>query len=294
MSRGPQARLVELNPQKEVQMVAIPASHTEKFTSPLHSDDSRYWFGDRPPPAIRTVTVDQSSRWLARGWNDMMAAPVISLSYGAVFVVAAYLITFGLIQAGMGSLTLPLAAGFMLIGPLAAVGLYETSRSLSRNQKPTMGAALGAFGRRLGPLLVVGLLLMMMFMAWFLVAMVIFAIFYGTAPPTLTTFFSTMMLAPQAPLFLLVGTGAGALLATAVFGISAISLPMIIDRDVSPVHAMAVSARAVTQNWKVMIGWAAMIALLIGVGMATFYIGLAITLPLVGHATWHCYKAIID
>lgn len=275
-------------------MVAVPASSSEKFTKSLHQDDTRYWFGDRPPPTIRQVTVDQSSRWLARGWKDMMAAPLVSFSYGAVFVAAAYLITFGLIQMGVGSLALPLAAGFMLIGPLAAVGLYETSRRLSRNQVPTLGAAIGAFGNRMGGLLIVGLVLMIAFMAWFMIAMVIFAIFYGTAPPTLSTFVSTLLLAPQAPLFLLVGTAAGAVIAAGVFGITAIALPMIIDRDVSPIHAMAVSAQAVTRNWKVMIGWAAMIALLTGVGMATFYVGLALTLPLVGHATWHCYKAIID
>lgn len=265
-----------------------------KYTEPAHHDDSPYWFGGTTPPTIRMVSADDTTRWLVRGWHDLLAAPTVSLTYGAIFVIAAYVIVFGLGQIGMTSLILPLMAGFMLIGPLAAVGLYEVSRLHALRQPVSLGAALSAFTRYSGQLLVIGLALMLMLMLWVVTAMYIFAIFYTGAPPAMETFVSDLVLAPQAPLFLLVGTAAGGVLAAIVFAISAVSLPMIVDRNVSPVHAMATSVMAVRQNWKVMIGWAAMIVLITMAGMVTFFVGLALALPLVGHASWHAYRGMVE
>jgi uncharacterized membrane protein len=265
-----------------------------KDTHPLHHDSAPYWFGDQPAPFIRAVTVDQSSRWLARGWNDLWAAPGVSLTYGMMFVVAAYLIFFGLSALGMESLVLPLAAGFILIGPLAAVGLYDVSRRHAAGEPVTMAHALATFRHRAAPLMVVGLSLMMTLLAWMMVAFLIFASFYHEAPPPIETFISSLLIAPQAPLFLLVGTVAGGVIAAVTFAISAISLPLIVDRNVSPVYAMATSVKAVAKNWRVMIGWAAMIALVTGFGLATFFVGLVVALPLIGHASWHAYKAMIE
>lgn len=265
-----------------------------KYTKPAHHDDLPYWFGGTTPPTIRQVSVDDTARWLMRGWGDFMTAPMVSLSYGAVFVIAAYLIVLGLTQVEMTSLILPLMAGFMLVGPLAAVGLYEVSRRHAARQEVSLVAAFTAFGRYSNQLLVIGLALMLMLMLWVATAMYIFAIFYNGAPPNLETFIGDILVAPQAPLFLLVGTAAGGVLATIVFAIGAISLPMVVDRNVAPVHAMATSVLAVRRNWKVMIGWAAMIVLITASGMVLFFVGLAIALPLVGHASWHAYKAMVE
>lgn len=265
-----------------------------KHTEPTHDRGMPYWFGGEDAPVLRRVSVDDTARWLVRGWEDLKAAPGVSLTYGALFVVAAYLIVFGLGALGMSSLILPLAAGFMLVGPLAAVGLYEVSRRHAENRPVSLGAALGSFTRRGSQLMVIGLTLMLVLLLWVMIAMYIFAIFYQGAPPNLAAFFSSLMTSPQAPLFLLVGTLAGGVLAATVFAISAVSLPMVIDREVSAVYAMATSVLAVRRNWKVMIGWAAMIVLITVVGMATFFVGLAIALPLVGHATWHAYKAMVE
>jgi len=272
-----------------------PRPRAGKFTRPFPTDPSRYWFGTDKMPPIRHVTVDQTSRWLARGWEDMWAAPRVSLTYGLIFVVIAYGLFFGLNQLGMGSLILPLAAGFLLIAPLAAVGFYEVSRRHAAGQPVTLRDALATFDRNAQQLSLVGLTLMVVFLLWVTVAMLIFAVFYNTAPPSLDAFFSTLLTQPQAPLFLLVGSAAGGALAAGVFAISAISLPLLIDRDDIPAPvAMALSVRAVVINWRPMIGWAAMIALITGIGLVTFFVGLAITLPLIGHATWHAYKAMIE
>jgi uncharacterized membrane protein len=273
--------------------MSTEAAETDKHVQPPHTDADPYWFGDHPPPAIRMVTVDQSARWLARGWRDLWTAPAASLSYGAVFTLAAWLIFYALTRLGMDSLILPATAGFLLVGPLAAVGLYEVSRRHDHGQEVRLSHAFAVFARHSGQLLIVGLTLMLAFLTWVMVAMWIFAAFYTAAPPTLATFVTDTLSADQAPLFLLVGTLAGAVLAAGVFAITAFSLPLIIDRDDGPVYAMAVSVRAVSRNWRVMIGWAAMIVLVTGFGLLTFYIGLIVALPLVGHATWHAYKAVI-
>lgn len=272
---------------------ATPAV-VEKDTRSLHSDDSAYWFMGGTKPAIRKVSVDQSARWLAEGWKDMWSCPGVSLTYGAVFVAASYLIVFGLNAMGIGSLALPLMAGFMLIGPVAAVGFYEVSRRRAENQPTTLRDAFLTFHRHAPELAVLGLILMLIFMVWALAAMVIFAMFYQSAPPSFGTFLTDILKAPQAPWFLLVGTTVGAVIAIFTFGITAISLPMLIDRNVTVVHALATSVLAVKKNWQVMIGWGAVIVLLTSVGMATFFVGLAFALPLVGHATWHAYKAIVE
>lgn len=277
-------------------MATHAPQYQEKYTTPVAVPDDRYWYGRNAVPGVRRVTVDDTARWLAAGWSDLWAYPQVSLAYGAGFVVAAYLIFFGLAQLGASSLILPMAAGFMLIGPFAAVGLYEVSRRRRTGQPVTLGSALGAYGRHGSELTVVGLTLMLALLAWVSVAMIVFATFNNTAPPTLGRFVAEVLTAPQAPLFLLVGTAAGAVLAAAVFALSAVSLPMIVDKDtaVSPVEAMRTSVRAVAANWRPMIGWAAMIVLVTGFGIVTFFVGLAIALPLVGHATWHAYRAMVE
>lgn len=265
-----------------------------KTLQPLPVDPTVQWYGTQTPPAVRRVTVDQSSRWISRGWADMTQSLGISLSYGLAFVVAAYAIVFGLGQIGMTSLVLPLMAGFMLVGPLAAVGLYDISRRHGLDETPTWRTTLAAISSKADQLLIVGLVMMMAILAWMMVALLIFASFYNQAPPSLDSFLLEILTAEQAPLFLLAGTVAGGVIAAMVFTLTAVSLPMIMDRDVSAIAAMATSARAVMKNWRVMVGWAAMIVLVTGFGLATFFIGLAISLPLIGHASWHAYRAMVD
>ncbi|WP_019646825.1 DUF2189 domain-containing protein [Novispirillum itersonii] len=275
----------------------IPADATPIRHKTLHAlpvDPNTQWYGTQTPPVVRRVTVDQSSRWLSRGWQDLTRSPGISLSYGLVFVAMAYAIVFGLRQIGMTSLILPLMAGFMLVGPLAAVGLYDISRRHGAGETPTWATTAAAVFQKADQLLIVGLVMMMAILAWMMMALLIFASFYNQAPPSLDSFLLEILSAEQAPLFLLAGTFAGGMIAAAVFTLTAVSLPMIMDRDISAVAAMATSARAVTKNWRVMVGWGAMIVLVTGFGLATFFIGLAVCLPLIGHASWHAYRALVD
>lgn len=139
-----------------------------------------------------------------------------------------------------------------------------------------------------------GLVLTLTFAAWLQIALLVFMMFFHEEAPSLDHFLYDILTAPGAVAFLAVGTAIGYVLATIVFAISAVSIPMLLDRDVPVTVAIATSVAAVRENWLVMLGWAAAIVLLIGIGVVTFFIGLAVTLPLLAYATWHAYRALVE
>ncbi|MBX9635052.1 MAG: DUF2189 domain-containing protein [Magnetospirillum sp.] len=245
-----------------------------------------------PLPVIRQVTVDRSTTWLERGFHDFGAHPVIGLIYGAALAALGWLLTFGLAELGMSSLILPLAAGFMLVAPFLAVGLYEVSRRREAGEDVTLMQALGAV-RRNGQMADMGLVLLLFFFVWFQVAMIIFALFFGGRPPAMDEFFTQIIMAPQGIAFLATGTLVGGVLATLAFALSVVSIPMLLDRDVSALTAMRTSVKAVWLNRMNMIGWAATLATLGFLGLAFLFVGLAVTLPIAAHASWHAYRDLI-
>ncbi len=243
---------------------------------------------------VRRVAIDDASQWLAAGWRDFRRAPAIALAYGGVLVIAGYVIVLGLHDLGVGSLVPVALAAFFLVAPLLAVGLYDVSRRLERGDAISMGHALRAFRRNARGLGAMGLVLMLSVAAWMQVALLVFMMFFHTSPPPLDDFIYGIVTAPQFLPFLLVGTMAGAAIATVVFAITAVSIPMLLDHDMSAGLAIATSIAAVRENWRTMLGWAATIVLLIGAGFATAFIGLAVTLPLLAFASWHAYRDLVD
>ncbi|MGE5546121.1 MAG: DUF2189 domain-containing protein [Solirubrobacterales bacterium] len=245
-------------------------------------------------PVVRHVGVERSTQWLERGFADFRAHPVIGLSYGLVFAACGWLLTVGLAGLGMGSLILPLAAGFMLIAPLAAVGLYEVSRRRQEGTDRGLGlpAVLGAI-RRNGQMADMGFILLLLFFAWCQLAMVLFAAFYGGSAPALGDFWGQVVMAPQGFAFLATGTVVGGIVAAIAFTLSVVSMPMLLDRDVSVLTAMRTSVRAVWLNRLNMIGWAATLATLGILGISLFFVGLAFTLPIAAHASWHAYRDLV-
>ncbi|MGB0697405.1 MAG: DUF2189 domain-containing protein [Rhodospirillaceae bacterium] len=260
----------------------------------VNGPETEDFMPDVARPRVRSITVDETSRWLEAGLKDFMAVPGFSLGYGAMFVLFAYLITFGLEQIGLGSLSLPFAAGFMLIAPLGAVLFYETSRRIEQGLYVSFGEALSSCAAKAAPLGQIGVVLLIVMLAWIMLALVIFAMFFGGNPPALDSFFGDVLTAPQAAPFLVVGTLVGGMLATVAFTVSAISLPMVLDRDVTAVTAMATSFDAVRKNPREMLGWGGMIAFITFSGMVMFFVGLAFSLPLIGYATWHAYKSLVE
>jgi uncharacterized membrane protein len=244
-------------------------------------------------PRIAKVEVDRPWSWLARGWEDLRASARVSLAYGALAVAASFLLVIGLRALDLFYLILPFAAGFMLVGPLAAVGLYEVSRRRGAGEPVTLLAAVTAWRRHAAQIGLMGVALLLLLLFWIRLALLIFALFFGQEPPPMENFVAAVFFAPKSLPFLVTGTVLGGVLAAAAFSISAVSIPMLLDRDVNVFAAIATSVAVVRHNIKAMALWAALIVFFTGIGLVTAFLGLAVTLPLIGHATWHAYKDLV-
>lgn len=244
-------------------------------------------------PGRHGIDTGRPWLWLAAGWRDMLAAPLVSAFYGVLAVLTSFVLVAGLAMVEMHYLVLPLAAGFMLMGPVLAVGLYEASRLLERGEPVTPHAVLGAYQRNATQIAGMGVVLMLALLAWIRVAFLVFAIFYSSSPPALDQLVGRIFFSAETIPFLLTGGAVGAVIATAVFAISVVSLPMLLDRETDLFTAMAASVHAVRRNARAMLVWAALIALFTAAGIATAFVGLAIAFPLIGHASWHCYRDVV-
>src|SRR4051812_24613331 len=245
-------------------------------------------------PRIRTISADRPWVWLAAGWQDLCRAPGVSLTYGALLVVASFVLVAGLAALDLYFLILPFAAGFMLVGPLVAVGLYEVSRRFEAGETPGLGTALGAYARNATQIGAIGLFLMLLLLFWIRVALLLFALFFSSHLPPLDQLLDATFFSLQAVPFLFTGTVIGAVFAGVAFAVSALSIPMLLDRpDTNIFDAVTASVGAVIHNWRAMVVWAALIVLFTAAGMVSLFLGLAVALPLIAHASWHAYKDIL-
>ena len=241
------------------------------------------------------LASDAPWRWLAAGWRDLLKAPGISISYGLAFAAVSAGIVYGLVAVDMMYLLLPLAAGFMLVGPMLAVGLYETSRVLEEGGYPTLFQA--ALVKTASPtqLAYMGALLTIMVLIWVRAATLIYALFFGLrAYPGLQESVDLLFFTADGLAMLAVGSVIGGAIAAVVFAISAFSVPMLMVKDVDIVTAMAASVRAVLRNPGACFVWGWLITMLTAVGIVTFFVGLIVIFPLIGHATWHAYRHAVD
>ncbi|MCB1884767.1 MAG: DUF2189 domain-containing protein [Geminicoccaceae bacterium] len=243
-----------------------------------------------PMTAVRRVDTDRPWVWLERGWADMRANPVPSVAFGLLLALAGWLLTFGLFWLGMGYLILPLAGGFFILAPALATSLYEISRERAKGREIGLIEATAIAFRGHSQILLMGVVLLLCHIAWAQIASLTFMLYFGADPPPLQNLFAATFLDPANLAFTVFGTGLGAILAFGVFSISAIGIPMLLDRgDASVADAILTSMEAVRVNPAAMLLWAALIAGFTAGGLALFYLGLAVTLPLVAHATWHAY-----
>lgn len=259
---------------------------------------------EQPAPAVRPSTLpyadrvnivasDEPFKWLAAGWRDFRRAGIVSLVFGLIIAGVGLGLTVGLYLADLAYLIAPLVAGFMLVGPALTVGHYAISRDLQLGRTPSLARALTAWRANPGRFLGMGLLLVAFLIVWLRFAALIFAISFPYQQPDLDDLVTTLLFTVDGLTFLGIGTVVGAFMATIVFAVSVVSLPMLLDRDVDILQAIVTSVVATMLNARVMAMWAALIVLFTAAGLLTAYIGLAVTLPLIGHASWHAYRALI-
>lgn len=246
------------------------------------------------PSRVRRVPLDRPWTWLAAGWRDLTQSPGISLLFGSLLVVLSALLTIGLLLTGLVYLLLPLAAGFFFVAPLLAVCLYEVSRRHETGGSISVGEALFAWRRNGTQILWMGMILMLLHLAWVRVATLLFALFFHDTAPPLERLVELTLFSPMSLPFLAIGTITGAVLAAIAFGIGVVSIPMLLDRDVSVFTAIATSWRVASENVRPMALWAALIVVFTSFGIATFYLGLAIVVPLIGYASWHAYRDLVE
>lgn len=265
-------------------------------TRPIHEGtvDEGAGHGGIDAIEIRRVEPDEPWAWLAAGWRDFLAEPGIGLTYGIGFSGISLSLAFLLFQADLLYLLLPLVAGFLLLGPMLAVGLYETSRRRETGEKISLGAALFVATRSPTQLAFLGALLTIVLLVWIRVATLLYALFLGNQPfGDLRMMIDTVFFTTDGLSMAVVGTLVGGVIAAAVFASTAFSVPILMARDMDAVSAMIVSMKAVRANPWPMLVWAWLIVVLVGVGLATLFVGLAVTFPLIGHATWHAYRRVI-
>jgi uncharacterized membrane protein len=244
-------------------------------------------------PRVNTITFDNPWEWLAKGWADLTRAPRFSLLYGAFFVLLSYLLTWGLISGDVFFIIPPLLAGFFLVAPLLGIGLYQISENLEKGEPLQFCQALEAWKRNEVQLGAMALVLVMVLLMWMLAGLLLFALLYDQPAPTWENFIPAVFLSGNSPIFVFSGIIVGGLIAAFTYAISAITVPMLMDRDTDVMTAMRTSVEAVRVNWQPMTLWACLIVMFIGVGIVTFYIGLFVAMPLVGHATWHAYRDLV-
>lgn len=243
---------------------------------------------------IHAIEVEAPWEWLGKGWRDMWCHPRLSLTYGAIFAAIAALLSVLLAYYKIESVVLPLAAGFLLAGPIFAIGLYEVSRREELELPVSWGEIISHSPRSTAQLGFFGVVLLIAFMAWTQMAILSFALFFGlNGFPPISELVNLLLFTPSGLIFIALGTVVGAVIALFIFSISAVSVPMLLAREMDAVTAALVSIECVRKNFWPMLLWAWLIALLVTVGIATLFVGLVITFPLVGHATWHAYRDLI-
>ncbi len=240
-------------------------------------------------PALRTLTNDDLRAALSAGWRDLKAAPIYGLFFAFVYVVGGIALYYGLMSANEPLWLVLVVAGFPLIAPFAAVGLYEVSHRRETGEPLSWGPVLGALrGQGDGQLPVMGVVVLLVFGFWIILARGLTAIFMGQSGIGFFDLGALFSVAGVA--MVLVGTAIGAALALVLFSITAFSLPMLLDRRVDFVTAIITSLSVVRANPAVMARWAAIIVVALAVAMVPMFLGLFVVLPVLGHATWHLYR----
>ncbi|MCW1920621.1 DUF2189 domain-containing protein [Rhodobacter sp. KR11] len=231
---------------------------------------------------------------LAAGWADVLRAPAYGAFFSVVYVLGGWGILAALSAQGQIWWTIPAMAGFPILGPFLACGFYEVSRRLEAGEPLIACAVLGVIWRQKDRQIPsMAAVVVVFFLFWNFLSHITFALFLGTS--TLTNVSSSwgLFLTPEGLAMLGFGTLLGAVIAFVLFGLTVVSLPLLLDREVDFITAMITSMRCVTASPLVMLVWGAMIALGLGLGMLTGFLGLFVVLPLFGHGSWHLYRRLV-
>ena len=246
-------------------------------------------------PIIRKIGFADLKDAAAKGIHDFLVMPTHVIFVAIIYpIVGLFLarMTFGY---DMMPLLFPLAAGFALIGPFAAIGLYELSRQREKGVDVWEHAFRGLRSRSLVGIAALGMVLMIVFLIWLTTAQWLYQSLFGYgSPESIGQFLSDILTTPEGWILIIAGNGIGFLFAVLVLTISVVSFPLLLDRDVGAMVAMHTSVRAVLRNPLMMAAWGLFVAVTLVIGSLPFFVGLAVVMPVLAHSTWHLYRKVVE
>ena len=252
--------------------------------------------GIATPFVIRKIGLSDMSDALRLGWEDFKAVPSHAIILCVIYPVLGLVLFRMVLGYSVLPLLFPLAAGFTLIGPFAALGLYELSRRRERGEEAAAWDAMQVLrAPSFGAMVELGTLLLILFATWIAVADAIYVATFGHAPAASIPDFATRVLTtPEGWSLIIVGCGIGFLFAVVALCVSVVSFPLMLDRHATAIDAIRTSLRAVMKNPLAMAAWGLIVAALLVIGSLPFFVGLAVVLPVLGHATWHLYRKVVE
>jgi uncharacterized membrane protein len=248
------------------------------------------------PPVVRTIGLMDLKDALARGISDFSAMPSHAVFLCLIYPIVGLILARVTVGYDVLSLLFPLAAGFALVGPFAAIGFYELSRQREQGLDPSWQNAFDVLhSPSRGAIAALGFLLLAIFVLWVAVAQAIYIASFGYEPAaSIPHFLRQVFTTPAGWMLIIVGNGIGFLFALAVLIVSVVSFPLLLDRDVGAVEAVLTSVRAVSANPVPMAIWGLIVAGLLVIGALPFFVGLAVVVPILGHSTWHLYRKVVE
>ena len=252
----------------------------------------------RPPLAHderwkRDLAPSTAFRWLEKGWSDFWTKPAPSIAYGVLIFLLSLVIVGGMFFYGHDYILFPALAGFMVVGPILAIGLYEKSRRIAAGEPVSLRRMIFVHPKSGAQILFIGALLCLLMLLWMRAAVIVYALFFGMRPfPGLNHISEMLLTTPTGWAMLIVGCVVGALFGGFSFAISAFAVPMLLDRRVDALTAMGTSLALVWNSLSSMLVWGIVVLVLFLLSVATGFVGLIVVFPWLGHATWHAYRAV--
>jgi uncharacterized membrane protein len=245
---------------------------------------------------VRKIGIDDLKYALSKGVDDFMAMPTHLAFLGLIYPI--FGVSLGALTFSNNALPLlfPLVSGFALVGPVAAIGLYELSRRRELGLDTSISHATDVFrSPSLPAIIALGVVLMVIFVGWLVAAQALYESLYGPmAPKSYSGFLYEVLTTRRGWTMILLGHAIGFVFAFVAFSISVVSFPLLLDRDVGAVCAAQTSFKAVLANPGPMALWALIVAALLMIGSAPLLVGLAVVMPILGHASWHLYRRTVE
>lgn len=245
-------------------------------------------------PPVNTIALNAPFVWLAAGWRDFCAVPVSAFLYGLVLAAISAGIFWALFTTGSASWFFVLLGGFLLVGPVLGMGLYAASRALAEARRPSLFSMLWVRDAARRDPLLLGFLLVFLYFLWTRIAQVIYALSTSRIYKTRSGFLEFVLFDPSGQIMILTGLATGGFVAFVNYSLASVAAPMLLDRRYDVFMAMACSVRAVNRNFYPMLLWAFLIVALTVIGISFAFIGLAVVFPVIGMASWHAYRALVQ